>query len=253
MSIEGRNEAKMLFRKLFVVRKCIKCRRPMDVKDFENAFCPECREKYLRAKMAICPECALEANNCRCLPKLLAKDKIIALRRVFFYSKEHSSEPQNKLIYFLKANKSRRVGRFTAGELYLLLRNELSALDDIGDKKPIIVSIPRSRDSLIRYGFDQSALVSRELSSISGFEYCELFRRRRGKAQKSLTAGERRKNIKSSLYINEREAMKIRGRIVVLIDDVVTTGASMSACAQLLYEYGAKNILCIAIASDIKS
>ena len=47
--------------------------------------------------------------------------------------------------------------------------------------------------------------------------------------------------------------MKIRGRIVVLIDDVVTTGASMSACAQLLYECGAKNILCIAIASDIKS
>ena len=48
-------------------------------------------------------------------------------------------------------------------------------------------------------------------------------------------------------------AEKIKGKTVILIDDVVTTGASMSACTHILRECGAKNIICIAVASNIKT
>ena len=253
MKEENKAEAKMLFKKLFLVRKCIKCREPLDVTDFDSAFCPKCREEYLSAKMAICPDCSLEASECKCRPRLLEKDDILALRRLFFYSKERASEPQNKLIYFIKANRSRRVSGFVAREIYPLIRSELSKAEDCVDRVPLVVTIPRSHSSLMRYGFDQSELIARELSKIYGFEHCDALKRRSGSSQKRLTAGERRKNIKALVSVNTKKADVIRGRTVILLDDVVTTGASMSACAGLLYDKGAKNILCIAIASDIKS
>ena len=251
MREETKKEAIMLFKKLCVVKKCVRCRDPLDVLDFESAFCPECREGYLSAKMDICSDCSLMASECRCVPRLLAKDKIIALRRLFFYSKDRAREPQTRLIYFLKANKSRRVADFVAKELYALIEEELKAKEIC--EKPLIVAIPRSHKSRVRYGFDQSAVVALSLSRLYGFEYCNAFKRRRGMPQKRLTAGERRKNIKRLVRVRDKNSGVIEGRTVILLDDVVTTGASMSACAQLLYERGAKNILCIAISSDLKS
>lgn len=249
MRVESKVEAKMLFKKLVTVKKCVGCNEPLDVTELSEAFCPKCREGYLSAKMAICPDCALAACECKCIPKLLAKDKTIALRRLFFYSKDRRGEPQNKLIYFLKAKRVRRVLAAVAKELYPLISAELGVMEE----KPLIVAIPRSHSSLIFYGFDQSAAIAKAMADLYGFEYCDAFKRRSGKPQKRLTAGERRKNIKQLVRVNDKNSGVIEGRTVILLDDVVTTGASMSACVQLLYERGAKNILCIALASDLKS
>ena len=238
-------------RRIFLVHKCVGCRRILDHKHFDDAFCPSCRELYLGARMEICPECSLEAEKCRCVPKLLEKDKILALRRLFFYSKSKSGEVQNRLIYYLKRNKSKRVSAVIAGELLPIIYDELAKFE-IG-QNPIIVGIPRSRGALYEYGFDQAEMLCRAIAEQSTLEYCAVLKRRRGgRAQKSLTAGERRKNIKNAVYVDKREIEKIKGKAVVLIDDVVTTGASMSACVHILRESGAKNIICIAVASNIK-
>lgn len=243
---------KELLKRILVVHKCVSCRSILDYDNFYEAFCPSCREAYLASKMGICPECASEADKCRCKPELLKKDDVLALRRLFFYSKARSGEPQNRLIYYLKRNKSKRASRVVAGELSSLISAEL-ARHEITDK-PLLVGIPRSHGALFEYGFDQSDILCRAISDASGVEYCRVLKRRRGgRAQKSLTAGQRRKNIKDLVYLDDKRAELIRGRTVILLDDVVTTGASMSACAQILKRAGAKNILCIAIASDIKT
>ena len=241
------------FKRIFLVHKCVGCRKILDYKNFNDAFCPTCREAYLSAKMEICPECSLEAEKCRCMPPLLKKDKkTVSLRRMFFYSKNKGGEVQNRLIYYLKRNKSKRVSYAIAGELLPLVNAELAKLKI--DEIPLLVGVPRSRNAFFEYGFDQADMLCRAMAERCGLEYCAALKRRRGgKAQKSLTSGERRKNIKNLVYVDKDTAEKIKNRTVVLLDDVVTTGASMSACAQLLSECGAKNVVCIAIASDIKT
>ena len=243
---------KKLFKRIFLVHKCVGCRKILDHNDFDEAFCPSCRELYLSAKMEICPECSHEAEKCRCMPPFLEKDKAVSLRRLFFYSKIRSREPQNRLIYYFKRNKNKRISRAIAAELIPLIKVEVARLKV--EELPVIVSAPRSHSAVFEYGFDQADMICSAISEISAFEYCKVLKRRHGgKIQKALTAGERRKNIKDLIYADEDERQLIKGRTVILIDDIVTTGATMSACTQILKKCGAKNIVCIAIASDIKT
>ncbi len=242
-----------LFRRMIFVHKCVGCRKILVDREFGKAFCKECNEMYLVAKMNICPECADKVSSCRCMPKFIQKDGALCFRKLFFYDKNNRSEPQNRLVYFLKNNKSTRVSREAARELSELLFEELINFE-IPRGEAVITFVPRSRNSAARYGFDQSVMISRELSKICDIEFIVALKRRRGgKPQKSLTAGERRKNIQSLLYANSDAVESIKGKTVILVDDVVTTGASMSACIHILKEQGAKQIICVALSSDIKT
>ena len=239
-------------RRIFFVHKCVGCNKILEEKEFNEAFCEKCKKKYLLAKMDICPECALPAEECGCKPILLKKDNIISLRKLFFYRVDKAYEPQNKLVYFLKRRKSKRVLCAIAKELSQLLKNELERYDSL--ELPVIVSVPRSKSAIGKHGFDHADLICKELSNVSKIEYLEILKRRRGgKAQKKLTAGERRKNISNLIYTDADAKTQISGRCVLLFDDVVTTGASMSACVSALKMCGAEKVICFAIASDIKS
>lgn len=243
---------KELFKRIFAVHKCVGCRKILKYENFYDAFCPDCYEQYRAARMDICAECSQEAEKCRCVPPLLKKDKTLSLRRLFFYSKNKSAEPQNRLIYFLKRNKSKRVCYALSKDILSLINAEL-ARHEISEI-PLLVGVPRSRGALFEHGFDQADMLCRAISERCGFEYCAAIKRRRGgKEQKLLTSGERLKNIKRLIYVDNNMRDKIKGRTIILLDDVVTTGASMSACGRLLQECGAESIIAIAIATDIKT
>jgi competence protein ComFC len=174
------------------------------------------------------------------------------LSKLFFYSKIKSSEPQNRLIYYIKRNKNKRVSKAIALELITLIKSEVSRMEL--EELPLIISAPRSKSAVFEHGFDQTDIICRAIAENSVFEYCNILKRRRGgKKQKALTSGERRKNIKNLIYADEIECQRIKGKNVILIDDIVTTGATMSACTQILKKLEVKNIVCIAIASDIKT
>lgn len=240
---------KELLSRIAFVHKCVGCSKILQKEDFNRAFCFDCREAYLVSKMEICPECALEVKECSCMPKLLKKEGAITFRKLFFYNKHKQSQPQNRLIYYIKRNKSRRVISDIAKELEPIIKKEI---EDIGaENDAILICVPRSRASAARYGFDQSVLICKELSALCNMEFVQALKRKRGKAQKKLTAGERRKNIERLLYSNEKVIDKVTGKIVVLIDDVVTTGASMSACIEILKKADVKGVICVAMSSDI--
>ena len=88
---------------------------------------------------------------------------------------------------------------------------------------------------------------------ICNIEFVDALKRRRGgKQQKTLTAGERRKNIGSLLYANEKNIEKVANKNVILIDDVVTTGASVCRATQELRRYGFEKIYVLSLASTVK-
>lgn len=242
-----------ILKRLFTVHKCVACRAILSIEDFEDALCPECKLAFRVAKAESCPNCFHSALECTCQPKSLSGSGSLCLSKLFFYHTEKEKEPQNRLVYFIKHNPSKRASSFIADELWIPIRRELSTLigDDISDRS-LIVNMPRGRKAVLEYGFDQSAKICEALSTISGIPYLPAVKRRiGGKEQKKLSAADRRKNIKNLMYANLKYSEEVKGRYVILFDDVVTTGASLQACLRILRKMGAKGIICCCIAADI--
>ena len=239
-------------KRIISVHKCVSCKAILSREDFYESFCPTCKLQWQTAMTQSCPECYGAAAECSCMPSQLSSSGALTLRRLFFYNARRDKEAQNKLVYFLKHNKNKRVARFAAGQLLRAVKEELATLE-VPPEEVVVVNMPRGRRALRTYGFDQSAEVCRELASVLGATYADVISRRiGGKEQKKLNAAERRRNIKSLMRISSENARLVKGRYVLLFDDVVTTGASMAACVSLLRRAGARGVVCFALASDLK-
>jgi ComF family protein len=172
------------------------------------------------------------------------------LRKLIFYRAERGEQPQNKIIYHLKHNANARMARFLAEELKGAALNELAVLgkEKLGEEC-VIVSVPRGRSAKSKYGFDQAELIGRALGDSLKVPYEAVIRRRwGGREQKKLSRERRFRNIRHLFCLKEADA--VRGKCVLLLDDVVTTGASMAACVNLLRKAGASSIICLCIAQD---
>ena len=120
------------------------------------------------------------------------------------------------------------------------------SLDDPANEV-VIVYLPRSRRAKRAEGHDQSERLARALSRMTGIPVARaIVRTRHGRVQKDLRASDRMKNAKKSFRYNPR--VDVKGKYVVLLDDVVTTGAGMSVGVSLLRQAGARGILCFCMA-----
>jgi ComF family protein len=110
-----------------------------------------------------------------------------------------------------------------------------------------LVPVPLHPARLLERGFNQSALLARALAATSGARFAPgALERRRDTAQQSrLSREERRHNVERA-FVAPRP---LRGRSITLVDDVVTTGATLSACADALRGAGAGSIQVVVLAA----
>jgi ComF family protein len=122
----------------------------------------------------------------------------------------------------------------------LLLEDEPVRL--LLETSDVLVPVPLHPRRLRERGFNQSALIARALAQRSGRPCCAeaLVRRRDTTPQAGLRAAERRRNVRDAFAVRRRGA--IAGRVVTLVDDVLTTGATAQACARALIEAGAAEV-----------
>ncbi len=98
-----------------------------------------------------------------------------------------------------------------------------------------------------RRGFNQSELLAREIGRATGLPVRHPLRRRRATlAQTGLTNARRRTNVAGAFQVPGRE--RVRGLRILLIDDVLTTGATASACAGALKRAGASYVSVLTVA-----
>ena len=241
-------------KRLFFVHKCASCRQILPYECFDEALCDKCRAAVEGAKTESCPECFKGACECVCQTKMLSSAGSLCLCKLFFYHTDKENEPQNRLIYSLKHYPNRRAFSFAADEMWKCINRELENMELSGESESLVfVSVPRGRAALRQYGFDQSDEICKRMSKISGIPYVKaLSRKNGGKEQKKLTSAERKSNIQKLICKNELYAEQIKGKYVLLFDDIVTTGSSMSVCITILRKMGAKGIICCSLAKDLK-
>ena len=235
------------------VRKCVGCGKRMGYEYREEAFCDACRISFERAKADFCPECGASMSECRCIPKSLSKAEVLAYRKLFAYRKKHINSPENRMLYFLKDNKNKRVALFLARQMLNLIY-EMAADNDIDLKDAVITYIPRSKRAYSKHGVDQSMLVANMMSKESSVECLPLIRRKgRTKAeQKALGISSRVRNVGKAFVVDCELLSKCGKSTVIIFDDIVTSGASMSRASRLLRECGIEKIYAISAAYTIK-
>lgn len=108
----------------------------------------------------------------------------------------------------------------------------------------IVVPVPLHWVRLWTRRFNQSAELARALSAQSGLpmDAGALVRRRRTRRQVGLTATQRQTNVRGVFVVPDEKRIAIKGRSVLLVDDVLTTGATVEAAARTLCRAGAARI-----------
>ncbi len=223
------------------VPKCVCCKTRLDYG--ENALCLKCSPEFEQFKTRNCSRCARKLNMCSCSNDFLEAHYIKRTIKCFRYLNRNDATPGNALIYSLKRDNRSDVLKRCADELEYAIRNSIS---DPGGY--IFTNVPRRKSAIIEHGIDHSELLARELAKRFDAEYISLLKSNAKKPQKSLETADRFKN--AEFYISKN--IDLTGRAVILVDDIITSGASMSKAASLIRSLGSREINAASLAIAYK-
>lgn len=114
----------------------------------------------------------------------------------------------------------------------------------------VIVPVPMGRWRLLLRRYNQAAILAGEVARLSHVPLAPLalVRARKTGRQVGLTRVQRRDNVAGAFRVPARRRAEVEGRRVLLVDDVVTTGATVEACARVLKRAGATHVDVLALA-----
>jgi len=118
-----------------------------------------------------------------------------------------------------------------------------------------VIPVPLHRSKLCQRGFNQAELIARAAVKLSEpgerLRLCTALERKRETAsQIGLTSHQRRENLRGAFEVSQPELVK--GREVLVVDDVYTTGATVSECARVLRRAGATRVWVATVARTLK-
>ena len=218
------------------VPKCVCCRERLLVD--ELAFCDACIKTAGESMASICPVCLKETRLCLCKNKHLDSHFVKGHIKLYKYADKDFSAPYDAAIYSIKRAERDDIFKLLARELADAVRGHGIKLDGT-----VITNIPRRKSAIVRFGTDHAKLLAERVAEELSIEYAELLRSTAKTAQKSLKGEERIANTEFSVF---REA-DLSGRRVIILDDVVTTGASMGSAATFIRSMGAKEIYALSV------
>ena len=155
-------------------------------------------------------------------------------------------------LWELKYGNNKVVAKSLARVLYDKILEELQDFETFHSfTEPLLVPIPLSRKRKKERGYNQSELLCKELSFIDSvsFTLCidVLYKPFDTKRQtKTRSRSERKNNLRGCFAIKHPE--KIKGKNIILIDDIVTTGATISEARKMLKKSGAKKVVAFTVA-----
>ena len=191
--------------------------------------CQKCSENTLLLKKPACVMCNQLNTTGKTCPGCYAKSRLSGASVAYRYD-----GTAKDLIYAMKYQNHRGAMRYLA--------------DRLPDPKyhagAVVSFVPSDGRSRRQRGFDQAEQLARHYAKASGMEYVALLVRVRHTKQVGQSRSNRLKNIKGN-FICHRSVI---GKTVILVDDVITTGATVGECAKVLKLAGAKRVWAVAVA-----
>ncbi len=115
----------------------------------------------------------------------------------------------------------------------------------------LIIPVPLHKDKLQGRGFNQAELIAREVSREIRKPVANriLIKKRDTTSQTHLSQKEREANLKNAFYVMDRS--RIQGAVILLVDDILTTGSTVSECTRELLKWGGEKIFVATVATGI--
>lgn len=112
----------------------------------------------------------------------------------------------------------------------------------------LLIPVPLHKSRYRERGFNQSEIIAEEISKTTGVSLLRegLKRKKNTKDQTNLSPQQREQNVRGAFVVTQPGI--INGKNIILVDDVITTGATMNECARMLKQAGAEKILGMTIA-----
>lgn len=232
--------ADMIFPKI-----CLVCKNKIDASSVYGLICHQCWGKIKKNLPPFCHSCGRhldtpdsEKKRCpRCLKTMLHFDRAFSPCVYTGVIKE--------LIHMFKYNKKECLGTVLSKLMIEFIKEYGISIDYLD----LIVPIPLAKTRLREREFNQSkilaALISQEFNKKI---LCDnLIRTRHTKTQTELDLDKRLSNIKGGFLLKQKE--DIKGKKILLVDDVLTSGATCSEAAYVLKEAGALTVFVLTIAN----
>ena len=234
-----------ILKRMFLERHCLICQEALPY-DGSPPFCPDCVEYYQELMEIKCRNCGRKQSMCICLPSKINKISHSVASWSVFYDTDVSIQ-LSSLFSRLKHKYNREIIDFCTDKMVSSFR-AICRARNINYKKFVVTYVTRRRESILKYGFDQSEKLAKSFAKKLGLQVIKVFENRGNEEQKSLNKKQRAENAaKSYVYIDGSLG---EHKSVVLIDDIMTSGATLYACAFQLYKNGALNVIPVTFAKD---
>lgn len=198
---------------------CIKCGKPLIPTDFfkqnREILCLDCKRKKYSFEFS---------RSTGVYDKVLKK----CIHLFKYYGEKKLAKPLGKLMV-----------------------DYLSKNDEFKKKVDLIIPVPLHKNDLKKRGFNQSVLLSKVIGDYFSVPVGEkvLIKKKSTPFQVNLSKKEREKNILRAFSVEKPE--EIKGKNILILDDVFTTGSTVEECAKELKEARAKNIYVLTLARSV--
>jgi len=199
-------------------------------------WCPDCQERVPHINKPFCDKCGIPTKGADICEKCRSNPPAYRMMRSWAVF----DSPVQNALHTIKYG-----GNIGLGDMIALQMTDYFHL--LQWPVQAIIPVPLGKNRLKERGYNQTALVARPLAHEVGMEYIPqaLRKTRETRSQVGLTASQRQENVHNA-YQADPEIVKRRS--ILLMDDVATTGSTISACTESLLSAGAQDVYVLTIA-----
>lgn len=205
---------------------CLHCQRLLETS--ERHLCESCWNEI--PKITPLNPLFIATHN-----KLITSQTVSELYSVYIFEKDR---PFQALVHSMKYEGRTSIGLRLGETLGKLLQDNHVQAD-------LLIPIPLHRVKLRERGFNQAERIAKGVSQKTGIPIDAnlVHRTKNTQTQTLLSIEKRKKNMDEAFTLHPAKTEMVRGRICILVDDVVTTGSTIISCARELVKAGASNVI----------